>query len=127
VRFLGRKVFLGAFVVLITAMRQGPTPHGTRELRRLLGVSRRTITRWQSFWRELVSTAFWKIARGRFMPTLCETELPRELADRFGASRSLEALGRLLRFLTPLSVQMRTLSAGRSSPAENVPWPLLPS
>jgi hypothetical protein len=32
VRFLGRKVYLGAIVVLISAMRQGPTPRRVREL-----------------------------------------------------------------------------------------------
>ena len=32
VRFLGRKVYLGAVVILISAMRQGPTPRRVREL-----------------------------------------------------------------------------------------------
>ena len=40
VRFLGRKVYLGAVVVLISAMRQGPTPRRARELSRLFGVDR---------------------------------------------------------------------------------------
>ena len=49
VRFLGRKVYLGAVVVLISAMRQGPTPRRARELSRLFGVDRATIARWQTF------------------------------------------------------------------------------
>ncbi len=32
VRFLGRKVYLGAVVILVSAMRQGPTPRRVREL-----------------------------------------------------------------------------------------------
>ena len=32
VRFLGKKVYLGAMVILISAMRQGPTPRRVREL-----------------------------------------------------------------------------------------------
>ena len=45
VRFLGRKVYLGAMVILISAMRQGPTPRRVRELSTLFGVDRATIAR----------------------------------------------------------------------------------
>ena len=38
VRFLGRKVYLGVVVILISAMRQGPTPRRVRELSGLFGV-----------------------------------------------------------------------------------------
>ena len=41
VRFLGRKVYLGAVVILISAMREGPTPRRVHELARLFGVDRR--------------------------------------------------------------------------------------
>ena len=38
-RFLGRKVYLGAIVILISsAMRQGPTPRRVRELSARFGV-----------------------------------------------------------------------------------------
>ena len=40
VRFLVRKVYLGAVVVLIRAMRQGPTPRPAHELSRVFGVDR---------------------------------------------------------------------------------------
>ena len=52
VRFLGPKVYLGAIVILISAMRQGPTPRRVRELSTRFGADRRTIARWQVFWRE---------------------------------------------------------------------------
>ena len=52
VRFLGRKVYLGAVVILISAMRQGPTPRRVRELSTLFGADRATIARWQAFWRD---------------------------------------------------------------------------
>ena len=52
VRFLGRKVYLGAVVILVSAMRQGPTPRRVRELTELFGASRRTIYRWRDFWNE---------------------------------------------------------------------------
>ncbi len=54
VRFLGRKVYLGAVVILISAMRQGPTPRRVRELSTLFGVDRATIARWQAFWRDYI-------------------------------------------------------------------------
>src|SRR5579883_285986 len=52
VRFLGRKVYLGALVVLISAMRHGPSPRRVRELSALFGADPRTIARWQTFWHE---------------------------------------------------------------------------
>ena len=52
VRFLGRKVYLGAMVILISATRQGPTPRRVRELSTLFGADRATIARWQAFWRD---------------------------------------------------------------------------
>ena len=55
VRFLGRKVYLGAVVILVAAMRQGPSPRRVRELSSLFGVDRRTIARWQVFWRRTLS------------------------------------------------------------------------
>src|SRR6202790_3970336 len=38
VRFLGRKVYLGAIIILISAMRQGPSPRRVRELSARFGV-----------------------------------------------------------------------------------------
>jgi len=71
VRFLGRKVYLGAVVILISAMRQGPTPRRVRELSTLFGVDRATIARWQAFWRDHVpQTPVWKLARVRLVPVV---------------------------------------------------------
>ena len=47
VRFLGRRVYLGAVVVLISAMRQGPTPRRVSELSKRFGADESTIARWQ--------------------------------------------------------------------------------
>ena len=49
VRFLGPKVYLGAIVILISAMRQGPSPRRVRKLSTHFGADRRTIARWQVF------------------------------------------------------------------------------
>jgi hypothetical protein len=50
VRFLGRKVYLGAIVILISAMRQGPTPLRVRVLSERFGADETTIARWQTLW-----------------------------------------------------------------------------
>jgi hypothetical protein len=63
------KVYLGAIVILISAMRHGPTPRRVRELSARFGADRRTIARWQVFWREhFPNTPFWKSARARLVP-----------------------------------------------------------
>jgi hypothetical protein len=52
VRFLGPRVYLGIIVILISAMRQGPSPRRVRELSTRFGADGCTIARWQVFWRE---------------------------------------------------------------------------
>ena len=105
VRFLGRKVYLGAVVVLVAAMRKGPAPRRVRELSRLFGADRRTIARWQVFWREhFPQTPFWKVARGRFMPAIEIVLLPLSLLDALLRSDdSCQGWERLLRFLAPIT------------------------
>lgn len=107
VRFLGRKVYLGAVVILISAMRQGPTPRRVRELSRLFGVDAATIVRWQAFWRDHVSrTAFWKVARGRLVPSIEITTLPLSLLKAFlWTDDPSQGWARLLRFLSPITIR----------------------
>jgi hypothetical protein len=103
VRFLGRRVYLGAVVVLAAAMQQGATPTRAARLRELLGVGLETLARWREWWRTaFVESAFWKAARARFSPPADETSAPRSLLDRFDGSEEERLVG-LLRFLTPLS------------------------
>ena len=84
VRFLGRKVYLGAVVILVAAMRQGPSPRRVRELSRLFGADRHTIARWQVFWSEhFPQTPFWKVARGRLVPAVEIVVLPLALLEAF--------------------------------------------
>jgi hypothetical protein len=105
VRFLGRKVYLAAVVVLVAAMRQGPSPRRVRELTELFGVDRRTIGRWRSFWREhFPHTPFWKLARGRFI-RLAIADLPRVLFEAFiHRADSREDWLELLEFLSPITI-----------------------
>jgi hypothetical protein len=105
VRFLGRKIYVGALVVLISAMRHGPTPRRVRDLATYLGADRRTIVRWQKYWREhFPQTHFWKIARAHLLPTFDATTLPLSLLTAFLCdTNDPNAWGRLLRFLAPIT------------------------
>ena len=106
VRFLGRKVYLGVVVILVSAMRQGPAPRRVRELSDLFGVDRATITRWQVFWRVHVPrTPFWKVARRLLVPVVEFVALPLSLVEAFGRSNDpYQDWVRLLRFLSPLTI-----------------------
>jgi hypothetical protein len=107
VRFLGRKVYLFAVVVLVSAMRQGPSPRRVRELSQQFGADRRTIARWQVFWREYFpQTSFWKIARGRLPTTAAIVILPQSLLDVFFCGNDpCQPWARLLRFLSPITTR----------------------
>jgi hypothetical protein len=106
VRFLGPKVYLGAIVILISAMRQGPSPRRVRELSTRFGADRRTIARWQVFWRDrFPQTPFWKIARAHLVPIVKIGSLPYSLVDVF-LHRHPPSRGwtLLLRFLSPITI-----------------------
>lgn len=104
VRFLGRKVYLGAVVVLVSAMLNGPTPRRVAELRDLLSISERTLRRWSVWWRAAFAEgAFWKGVAGRFAPPPpAVAEFPHSLLERFGGV-ARDRVVAALRFLTPIT------------------------
>jgi hypothetical protein len=102
-RFLGRKVYLGAVVVLVTAMRHGATPPRAARLQELVGVSVRTLARWRRWWREVFGTSrFWQAAAGRFGSPVTRERLPLSLLERF-AGEARDRLVATLRFLGPIT------------------------
>ncbi|MCO6453949.1 MAG: hypothetical protein J5I93_01430 [Pirellulaceae bacterium] len=107
VRFLGPKVYLGAVVILVSAMRQGPSPRRVAELSKQFGADRRTIARWQDFWREhFPQTPFWKAARGHLVPTVEVTDLPLSLLAAFlHGDDEHGGWPQLLRFLAPITIK----------------------
>lgn len=110
VRFLGRKVYLHAVIILVAALQQGATPRRLRELSRILDleIDRRTLARWRVFWQEqFPRTAFWKVARGLLLPLVEAASLPLELLRRFLHGRDakpLEGWKGLLLFLSPITI-----------------------
>jgi hypothetical protein len=115
VRFLGRKVYLSVVVILVAAMRQGPSPRRVHELRQWLGVDRRTMDRWREFWQEHVpQTPFWKVNRGRFV-RLAMADLPRALWEAFVHQPDChEQWRQLLLFLAPITLPGALSSKGVS-------------
>lgn len=83
--FLGRKVYLGAIVLISIASRQRQLTGSTaRELRAMFGVSAQTLTRWLSFWAEdFPVSAVWKRLRGRVSAAVRDDALPDALLAQF--------------------------------------------
>lgn len=105
VRFLGRRVYLGAVVVLIATLAEGATPRRLRRLRQIVGdVSRRTVERWRRWWREsFPQTPFWREHRARFAPAIEAERLPTSLLERMPGTDANTRLIALLRLLTPIT------------------------
>lgn len=104
VRFLGRRVYLGLAVVLVSA-RSSALASAAARLGQELGVARRTVARWRLWWREqFPKTPLWRAVGARFMPPVPEEQLPDGLVERF-AGAAHEALTRLLVWLSPVTVR----------------------
>ncbi|MGH2603438.1 MAG: hypothetical protein ACRDJ9_29145 [Dehalococcoidia bacterium] len=103
-RFLGRRVYVAAVVVLVSAMTGGVTAKRAASMRELVGVDRRTLQRWRAWWLEtFVRTAFWRAAGARLVPRIEEWRLPASLLERFIGERTADALVSCLRFLSPIT------------------------
>lgn len=102
-RFLGRKVYVAAIVVLIAILQHGVSDARLDRLAEVVRVDRRTIARWRRWWRDtFTTTPFWRTARASLMPPIDETRMPATLLDRFGDDEP-DRLIALLRFLGPLT------------------------
>lgn len=104
VRFLGRKVYVGAVVVLAATAFLAMVVGGEHE-GRTVRVPRRTVRRWRRWWtREVPATSFWHGLRGLLPPLFDVDALPASLLAALGGG-SDEALCKLLRLVCPLSTQ----------------------
>lgn len=107
VRFLGRRVYLGLAVVLMSSGRTEAISE-VAELSKILAVPMRTIQRWRSWWTEQFPLSpLWQATCARFMPSVDLSQLPGSLIERFAGSGA-ESLMRLLVFLSPLTVRHPT-------------------
>lgn len=105
VRFLGRKVYLAVTVVLVTVLRQGPTPQRLAALREALGVEPATVARWRAWWRErFVPSPFGRSLQARLAPGRGEQAVPASLLDAFAGSLA-ERLRAVLARLAPITTR----------------------
>ncbi len=101
-RFLGRKVFLGAMVVLISAMQSGLNRARMKRLKEQVGVSRRTVLRWRDWWRTVFAASpFWRAHRA-LAPAANTADLPASLLQSFAGAVEQQLIS-LLRFLAPVT------------------------
>jgi hypothetical protein len=106
VRFLGRRVYAGLVVVLVSAMAHGLKPERVQRLREALGIDRRTLERWRQWWLEtFVNGSFWREVRARFMPPLCPQSMPLSLCLSFEVEKRPRLIDLLL-FLAPITTPL---------------------
>jgi hypothetical protein len=93
VRFLGRKVYLGVMVLLMTAIGHGLSVQYRQALIETINPSPQTLWRWRRWWqRTFPKSRCWKAEQGLFIPPIPSQQLPDDLLER----------------LTPVSLMMKT-------------------
>jgi hypothetical protein len=103
VRFLGRRVYAEAVVVIASV--RGQAIEQASALHRATGVPSRTIRRWLCWWREaFLASALWSEACARLVPAPDARQLPASLLVRFSAATCLVDLARFLGPMTTGSV-----------------------
>jgi hypothetical protein len=103
VRFLGRRVYLGAAVVMASAL--ALTLQRASAVWAATAIPARTLRRWGRWWRtELTASALFIALQGRLMPPVDATMLPCSLLDRL-AGTAIERLNATLRLLAPVTTR----------------------
>lgn len=102
-RFLGRKVYLATIVILISAMHNGLSERRLGKLAETIGVDRRTVARWRTWWlATFTRTPLWRARSAEFMPLVERDHLPASLLRRFAGDAG-EQLAGFLSFLGPIT------------------------
>lgn len=107
VRFLGPRVYASVVVLIAAAGEGGVTKRRLELLGGLVGwpLSRRTVERWVSWWREtLPKTRVWQAIRGRLQRPVSVERMPLSLVEAFPRKSPEEAVVGVLRLLSPISV-----------------------
>ena len=100
VRFLGRKVYFAALVVVASAIGRDVVLVGRGRVREVRGVPVRTVRRWLGWWQTAFAlSAFWSEAKSLFAVPVAIERLPASLLARFGDG----ALGRTLALISPIT------------------------
>jgi hypothetical protein len=90
-------------VLLVSALAHGASERRLSRLHRAFGIDRRTLLRWQGFWREVFpESGFFRAEAGRFSPPLGRCRLVRDLLCRLTGSFRDRLLSALL-WLSPIT------------------------
>lgn len=107
VRFLGRKVYFAALVMIASAVGRDTVLAGRGRPRDVRGVPVRTVRRWLGWWQTVFAlSTFWSEAKARFARAIVVERLPASLLDRLSGDAIRRALV-LLAPITTTSVQSR--------------------
>ena len=104
VRFLGRKVYVAALVVVASVIGRERVLVGRGAPRQMAGVPARTVRRWLEWWSiTFVFTSFWTEAKAFLASPVDEAMLPGTLLACFGVTTEASALTRMLRWIAPIT------------------------
>jgi hypothetical protein len=101
VRFLGRRVYVGAAVIVASVIALAAVTAAA--IRKRTGIPPRTTRRWIAWWRgPFVTTDVFKELSARVLPPPALLDLPTSILDRF-AGPATAKLAKLLEWLAPLT------------------------
>ena len=108
-RFLGRRVWPGVVVVIVSALDQVFGSEEAEAKCRDLGMAKKTVSRWRDWWRDsFPRSPLWYLERSRFSPPPPkDADLPAELISRFGQPSKPLTHFRVLQFLLPLTMSFK--------------------
>lgn len=101
VRFLGRRVYVGAVVIIASVIALAMTTAGAS--RRATGIPARTTRRWLRWWRgPFVATPVFVDLAARLVPAVTRARLPSSMLERLDADPPAR-VQRLLAWLAPIT------------------------
>jgi hypothetical protein len=101
VRFLGRRVYVGAAIVIASALAVLVTT--AAEIRRKTGIAARTVRRWRAWWRgPFTKTAAFVAICARLVPAPTRSEMPHSILVRLRGSLSAR-VDKTLALLAPVT------------------------
>jgi len=104
VRFLGRKVYLGGIITLLSAGDDGLKREQRHALLDELDVPAQTLHRWRQWWtRTLPASPTWRSLSGWLSPPIQPDTLPGKLLIQLQGSTLAMRLQQLLRLICPLT------------------------
>ena len=104
VRFLGRKVYLSVFIVLVNSLQHKLTRKRQNALVEMLNIPAKTLSRWRKWWCETFSLSrCWKINSTQFLPLIAAQQLPDELLTRLVGNTLKDRLCKLLQLISPVT------------------------